>query len=300
MKRLKGKKPLVSVIMPVYNAGAYLREALQSVLDQTYKNIEVIAYNDGSTDNSLQTLLEFKLKEPRLRVYSHPKRLGTGETSNRAITKAKGELIARMDADDLIPEGRIQKQVKFLLDNPHIVVVGGQVELVSEDGSPIITKHFPQNHNEILNMSFISMPIQQGAMMINTSLLPRNFSWYNTKYNTSEDLDLFFRLFNYGQGANLKDVILFYRQHGKSITQAENPKEIFFNAYRVRQLAILKYNYKISLLARFTSAFQYSLIFLLPESFIYPIYYFWRGLKPSINPIAGLHPLFKHAFSYII
>jgi len=301
MKKTKTlKNPLVSIIMPVYNAGLFLWEALESVFNQTYENIEVIAVNDGSTDNSWEMLKEYAKREPRLHIFSHPKNQGVGYTANFALKKAKGKLVARMDADDIMPSQRIEKQVDFLSLNPQVVVVGGQVELVTEDKRPIVAKHFPLKHSQILNMAFVTMPIQQGSMMVKKSFLPKNFIWYKTKLQTSEDLDLFFRLFQYGDGANLPDILLFYRQHGNSLCQATNPRKIFLNAHKIRQEAFRKYNFNISRKTLLIAKLQYFLVKHIPESWIYPIYYLWRGmLTPFRFPEYGLTPLFRYVKSYI-
>lgn len=293
------RKPLVSVIMPVYNAGEYLVEALDSVFAQTYQNIEVIAINDGSTDKSLQILRKYAKNETRLKAITYKRNKGVGAAANKGVAAAKGDYIARMDADDIIPPDRIKKQVKYLLENPNVVVVGGQVELINEYKSPIVAKRFPYIHKDIVNLAFETMPIQQGAMMVNKKLLPAEFVWYRTKLETSEDLDFFFRIFKYGQGANVKDTVLFYRQHGKSITQAQNPKKIFFQACKVRLLAIFDYGIVPSPSTLLFSFLQFILVLVMPSFLIYPIYYIWRGMKPSKVPKKNYWPLLKHALTYL-
>lgn len=292
-------KPLVSVIMPVYNAGDYLVEALDSVFAQTYKNIEVIAINDGSTDNSLKILRKLAKTNSRLKIISYKKNKGVGSAANIGVAAAKGDFIARMDADDIIPADRIEKQLDYLLEHKNVVVVGGQVELVNEFKSPIVTKHFPNTHKEIVDLAFEAMPIQQGAMMVNKKLLPTGFLWYKTKLKTSEDLDFFIRIFRYGEGANLDRIVLYYRQHGKSLTQVENPKEIFFGVFKVRLMAIFEYGIMPSFPALVISLLQALLVFVLPSFLIYPIYYIWRGLKPLKLSQKGYMPLFKHALTYL-
>ena len=296
---MKNRKPLVSVIMPVYNAGEFLRQTLNSVFDQTYQNIEVIAIDDGSTDNSLKILKEYAKRDSRLKVLGNVKNLGVGQSANKALKKAKGNYIARLDADDLIPLDRIEKQVKFLMENSDIVVVGGQVELITEDGLPIVVKHFPETHSQIINFAFTAMPLQQGAMMVNKKLLPKDFIWYKEKLKTSEDLDFFFRAFKYGRGANLPEVVLYYRQHGKSITQVASAKKIFFHAYKIRKKALRYYSFQVSDATMFLMIAQYILVKLLPSSMVYPLYYLWRGLRSFRMPKYGYFPLLQHITNYL-
>ena len=292
--------PLVSVIMPVYNAGDFLWQALESIFCQSYKNIEVIAINDGSTDNSLDILQRFSKLEVRLKILNNEKNIGVSGVANIALKHAKGKFIARMDADDTILPDRIKKQVEFLLKHPDVVVVGGQVDLVSKSGTFIVHKNFPQHNDDIIKLAFTAMPIQQGAMMINRELLPENIIWYRYKYATSEDLDFFFRVFQFGKAANLPDTVLYYRQHGDSLTQVELPKEIFLQAYQIRKEAINKYKVNIDLYTRFLMLFQYILVLILPSSLIYPLYYIWRGLKPFRYPKVNILRFIEHTMSYIL
>jgi glycosyltransferase involved in cell wall biosynthesis len=286
--------------MPVYNAGEFLREAVNSVFDQSFHNFEIIAVDDGSTDNSYKILKELSKKDNRLKIYKNRKNLGVSKTANIAISKSIGQFLARLDADDYMPSDRLEKQVNFLRDNPFIVVVGGQVELVTKQGLPIVNKQFPLNHKEILKMAFEAMPIQQGAMMINKSKLPTNFKFYKDNLKTAEDLELLFRLFRYGQAANIPDTLLYYRQHGNSISQAECPKEIFKTTYKIRRRYYFQYMDKVGILPIVLSELEHLLVSVLPESLIYPIYYFWRGIKkPFQLKKYGLQPLIQHISTYL-
>lgn len=299
-KLIKENNPLVSIIMPVFNAGNFLWEALESVANQTYKDLEIICVNDGSTDESLAILKEFQKRDKRVKIFSFKKNSGVSSAANLAIKKARGKFLARVDADDLIPADRIEKQVKFLLENPQVIVVGGQVELITKNGERIVIKKFPKTHQEIINLSFVAMPIQQGAMMVNRSLLPKNFVWYKEKYKTSEDLDLFFRLFKYGKGANLPDILLYYRQHGNSISQVTNPKEIFLESFKIRTKFLKEYLNFISFKTWILMIFQNLLIRLLPKGFIYPLYYLWRGWGLfKLQGRQNIQPFFRFAFSFL-
>lgn len=297
------QQPLVSVIMPVYNAGEFLRPALDSVFGQTYKNIEVIVVNDGSTDGSLKILREYAKEESRFKIINIKKNQGPAEAANLGIKKAKGDFVARMDADDLMPKRRIEKQVKYLLRHPDVMVLGGQVELLTRDGQPIVLKKFPEKHEDILKMAFVTMPIQQGAMMVNKSLLPKRFVWYRKSFKTSEDLDFLFRAFQYGRGANLAGTVLYYRQHGESISQAEDPKKIFKKAFEVRKKALFKLGSVLNpqfLLIYIQLYLQLFLITIMPSRLVYPLYYLWRGMIKSPRSQYGFLPILRHAKAYLV
>lgn len=285
--------------MPVYNPGEFLTSSIESVLNQTYSNFEFIIVDDASTDGSWRTLTEYAKINRKIKLFRNKKNCGISVTAKKAISNASGDFIARMDSDDIMPFDRIEKQIQYLIKYPEVVVLGGQVELINKEGVFIASKHFPKNHKDIVNMAFIAMPIQQGAMMVKKKLLPKNFTWYRNCFNTSEDLDFLMRAFQYGKAANLESVCLYYRQHAQSLTQVENPKEIFYQAYKIRKLARKKYNLHPKLTTLFLLYIQYVLVVLLPTSFIYPLYYIWRGIRP-LKPVRNEYQtLLKHVLSYV-
>lgn len=284
MKR--NKKPLVSIVLPVYNAGDFLVEAMLSIINQTYKNWELICVNDASKDNSLAILQDFALRDSRIKVYSNKRNLGVALTSNFVISKAKGKYLARMDADDVMMPDRIEKQVEFLQKNPGVVIVGGQCQLIDKDGEIIGRKIFPTKNTDLYKMSFRSMPIQQPTMMINLNLLPKKFTWYNDKFKPADDLDLFFRLFNFGLFANLPDFVLKYRMHKSNISLV-NPKRTFFLTYEIRRRAVALYNYKPVFSSKLINYFQYLVVSVLPNFLIYPFFVFWRGIMPLKDILPG-------------
>jgi len=134
------KQPLVSVIMPVYNAGDFLRPAIKSILKQTYKNFELIIIDDASTDNSWAIIKDFKTKNPRKIITIKLKRnlnKGGDACANVGYRKAKGEFVARMDADDISDPKRLEKQVDYLLKNKDIFMVGTQAWVIDKKGEII-------------------------------------------------------------------------------------------------------------------------------------------------------------------
>lgn len=281
MKKLQGKnnQQLVSIVMPVYNAGEFLCASLDSILAQTYKNWELIAVDDGSTDNSLQILQDYSQKDQRIRVYSQVKNQGVSRTANFALKHIKGKFIARMDADDIMYPQRISKQVSFLKKHPAVVAVGGQCLLIDKKGEKIGRKTFPTNNESIYRMMYRAMPIQQPTLMVNKRLLPKNFIWYEKEYTTAEEVDLLFRLFQYGKIANLDDFVLKYRLHQNNVSLID-PKRTFFLTYQTRKEAVKKYCYQPTFEARLINFFQWLAITLLPAVAIYPLFALWRGVQP--------------------
>ena len=143
---------LVSVLIPTYNVEKYIEEAIQSIINQTYKNFEIIVVDDCSTDNTFSILEKIKIIEPRLRLFkndtnAYVKALNTG------IVYCKGEYIMRMDGDDLCDNMKIEKQLDFLLNNPEIDLVGCDIHSINEQGeilNTIETSHNVNCTNKIL------------------------------------------------------------------------------------------------------------------------------------------------------
>lgn len=273
------KRPLVSIIMPVYNAGSYLSLALNSVLNQTYENFEIIVIDDASTDNSFQILKGYKEKFPqKITLVRNKRNMGVAYSSNKAIDIAKGDFIARMDSDDLMFQDRLENQVNFLVNSPDHIFVGGQVVEISEGGEFLGERKYPLDNESIYKMFFIFMSVLQGASMINKKKLPKDFTWYRSDLRVAEDMDLFFRLFKYGKFANLQNLVLSYRRHPFSISR-RTPKETFALANKCRLNAVLSYGYKSTMTAWLMFVAQNLAVWLLPTDLIIPLYAKIRGIK---------------------
>lgn len=279
----KDSNPTVSVIMPVYNTEKYLREALDSVMYQSFKDFELICVDDNSSDNSYQILKEYKAKYPnKIRLFENKRNMGVGFSANYAISKARGVLVARMDSDDIMYSTRLEKEAKFLLEHPEVIMVGGQVVLIDEDGRRLGHKKFPLDHEHLYEMLFSVMPIQQGASMVNRALLPKDFKFYLGNSRVAEEVELYFKLLQYGDFANIKSNVLKYRQYISS-TSLSDTKKTFYETFKTRMKALKKYKYKPTLKGWIINLLQYLTISLLPERWIYPLFMFLRGIKPKKN-----------------
>src|SRR5690606_5259081 len=128
-------QPLVSIVLPVYNAEAYLYKALKSLLDQTYQHLEIWVVNDGSTDNSVAIAESFA--DERIKIVHNETNLGLVDTLNKGVGLATGEFIARMDADDICLPERIKTQVEFLQANPDVALIDSIMELMDEQGNSL-------------------------------------------------------------------------------------------------------------------------------------------------------------------
>lgn len=153
------KEELISVLIPTYNVEKYVAEAVGSILNQTYMNIEVIIVDDCSTDNTYSILSKIANSDNRIFLYKNNKNSKIVHSLNFALSKASGRYIARMDGDDICESDRLEKQMSFLKNNPDISLVGSAIKLVSEDGSLIKEETMPTEWDVITKCIKYSSPV---------------------------------------------------------------------------------------------------------------------------------------------
>jgi glycosyltransferase involved in cell wall biosynthesis len=209
----------ISVLLPVYNAESYLLAAMESVLKQTYRDFELLVLNDGSTDNSLAILKKFAAQDKRIRIISRENK-GLVETLNELVSEAKGEYLARMDADDICLPERFAKQIAFMNANPGHVVIGSWVETINAKGQPIGLIKSPVHHADIdqCNLRGLSSIWHPTAMIRKKAML--KIAGYKSRNKSAEDLDLWLRLAEIGKLANIPQVLLKYRLHENATSEA--------------------------------------------------------------------------------
>ncbi len=209
---MKYHENLVSILIPVCNAEAYLSDALESLLKQTHKAIEIIVIDDASRDNSFAILQGFKKKDRRLRVYRNKKRYGLAISYNRAMRRAKGAYIAFMNAKDVSSLHRIKRQVLFLLHNPKLAGVGTQFAEMDEKKKKADHSSLPTEHNDIYQ-SLISNPnLHYESVMLNRLLLPKDSIKFKSDVYPHLFTDVFLNLFKYGKFANINQPLYFLRK----------------------------------------------------------------------------------------
>lgn len=210
--------PCVSVLMPVYNAQRYVAEAIESILEQTFTDFEFLIVDDGSTDRSLKILQRYAARDTRIRLISRPN-TGCVRALNEMLALAQGELIARMDADDIAMPDRLIQQVEFLRQNPEIVCVGGAQDWIDESGRLLLHHPEAEQDTEIQHLALIGhTPINHpSALMRRLTVL--QVGGYDESMYPAEDLDLWLKLGELGKLANLKNTVIKYRQHNQSISE---------------------------------------------------------------------------------
>ncbi len=281
------KKPLVSVIMPVYNAGKFLKPAIDSILGQTFQDFELIVVDDASSDNSLSVLKQYKKRYPfKFKIIEMNRNLNCGgdRCANEGLKIAKGTYIARMDADDVAHKNRLEKQVEYLRNNKEVFLVGSNAYVIDRNGRKIGEKNEPSTHEEIYNSYFSFHPLIHPTCMMRRSFKSKKFK-YKLKYNANNDYLTFFTLLcNGAVFHNLPEKLLYYRIHGKNDTFI-HMKQKFLNTMRIRIKMIVKYGYRPGIKAVFLSLIQTTLFLFLPEKVLFTMYLTSRGIikKPSLR-----------------
>jgi hypothetical protein len=209
-------KPLVTVLMPVYNAEKFLAEAIESILAQTYRNFEFLIINDGSTDSSLSIIEKYSKQDKRIRVVSRANK-GLVRTLNEGLKLAKTAYLARMDADDVALKQRLEKQIKYLEANPDCVVVGASFESIREDGSSLGRHYCFINDATIRHALPLEGCIPHPTAMYRLQTV-LGIGGYDNNYFPAEDYDLWRRLAYAGRLQNLETPLLKYRLSGASIS----------------------------------------------------------------------------------
>lgn len=245
---------MISVIMSVYNAEQYLKEAVDSVLRQTYKNFEFIIVNDCSKDNSLAILKNYEKKHKNITLISNADNMGLTRNLNLALSIAKGEYIARMDADDISEPTRFEKQRLFLKTHKEVDIIGSFSKNINEFGVVLGTRTTPINHNDILNVLPKLCPMSHPTIMFRKSSLEK-LCFYNVKYTTSQDYDMWFRAASAGlRFHNLPEYLLQYRMDDKYVARKTfkfrwNDFKLRLEGYHTMKLPFYKYTYALIPLA---------------------------------------------------
>ncbi|WP_310556095.1 glycosyltransferase family 2 protein [Flavobacterium sp.] len=211
--------PEISVIMPVFNASKYLKEAIESILNQNLNNFEFIILNDNSTDNSLEIIKEFQLIDQRIILIDKKENCGPSKIRNEGIELAKAEFIAFMDADDVAISTRFEKQIAVLKNNDNIGLCGSWFKLFGDNIEDQIIKHY-EYHDELKVNFLLECYIGNPTVMLKKSLL-KDLRFKN-EFRVMGDYELWSRLIQSTEFYNIQEVLVNYRWHQSNITITTN------------------------------------------------------------------------------
>ena len=212
------KSPEISVIMPAYNAENYIKEAIDSILNQTFTNFELIILNDNSTDATKDIILKYVEKDSRIIFIDKKVNVGPANLRNEGFENAKGEFIALLDADDIALPERLEKQITFLRNNKNIGVCGSWFTSFGKNVRNKTIKH-PENHNQIKVNFLINCTIGNSTTFFRKDILGNNR--FDKEYVPCEDYHLWSRLITLTHFHNIQETLVKYRIHDANISQTK-------------------------------------------------------------------------------
>lgn len=224
--------PLVSVVMPVYNSALYVEEAIASMLNQTFNDFELLLFNDGSTDESIELIRGFT--DARIRLFDYAQNVGYVAHLNYALEAARGTYIARMDSDDVAHPDRLARQVALLEDHPEIGLCGTAYR---EFGGREHLVRVPETDSEIRRWLLRSSPFGHPTVLMRKAVIAQHQLRYDPAAMPAEDYRLWYEISRVTQLANLPEPLLAYRVHETQTSQVLAAKrQDSANETRRRQL----------------------------------------------------------------
>jgi glycosyltransferase involved in cell wall biosynthesis len=209
------KNPKVTVLMSVYNGEKYLNEAIDSILGQTFKDFEFLIINDGSTDKTAEILKSYN--DPRIKIINNEKNIGLTKSLNKGLKLARGEYIARQDADDISCDNRLERQIKFLDKNLDIAIVGTNYFRINEKGD-IIQKIKRQEKDKNIKKYLLSgNQLGHGTIMFRKSCFEK-VGFYREEFKFAQDYDLVLRFSEKYKLANIPETLYKWRINSNSVS----------------------------------------------------------------------------------
>lgn len=242
-KSLKNQNILISVILPVYNGEKYLVEAIESILTQTHENFEFIIINDGSTDNTLKIIEKYREKDNRIVLISRENK-GLARSLNEGINLSKGQYIARMDADDISIDIRLETQINFIRNNELDII--GSHYIVIDDNNVKERVVFMPIKEELISLQFLNtVPVAHPSVMFNKEFLLQHKLEYEDM--PAEDYHLWSHMYSLGASfSNCDDFLLLYRKNMNSFSSTKrielknDRKEIVNSFFQKNRQSILE------------------------------------------------------------
>lgn len=232
--------PKISVVMASHNGEKFIKEAIDSVLGQTYADFEFLIVDDGSTDLTAVVLSEYQERDQRIKIITNPQCLGLTKSLNIALRQAQGELIVRMDDDDVSLKNRLEKQFDFMEKNLDVALCGAMGIVINAIGEEIGQKDLALGYPEIRKRLLSNNQFIHSSLMIRKAILDKE-GFYNERFKKAQDYELVLRLARKYQVVNLQDRLIKWRKLATSISHKNKEQKKF--AIKARWLAITKYGY---------------------------------------------------------
>ncbi|MFT3867312.1 MAG: glycosyltransferase [Nibricoccus sp.] len=221
-----GHRPIVSVIMSVHNGEPYLREAIDSILAQSFTDFEFLIVNDCSSDNSQRIIISYG--DPRVRLVDNPTNIGLTKSLNKALALSRGHYVARMDADDRSHKERLAKQVEFLNENPRVAVVGTQIQPIDAEGKTI-RKGGSRKAVDPVALAWhwiFDNPLAHSTTLFRREIIWERMKGYDETFRTSQDFELWSRVAHLYEICNLDEVLVDFRLHANSVSRRYTTEDV--------------------------------------------------------------------------
>lgn len=237
--------PLISILLPVYNGGKDLHRAIKGILNQTFRDFEIIAINDGSKDESGEILESYSLRDARLKVFHQQNAGALGKTLNIAAGYATGKFLARHDADDVSHPSRMENQINYLKSHPAVGLCGTWTWYIDSKLGPLYSLEIPDNHKKLASYLHNGKnPLVHGSVMLRSELF-QQVNGYRGSY--AEDFDLWMRMSELTQLGMCKKVsYYFWRSTDGITTGAHSRQAALITLYKKLRAERLKFNKEIS------------------------------------------------------
>ena len=220
-------KPKISVIMSVYNGDKYIHKAIDSILNQTYKNFEFLIIDDYSNDSTIDIINTYN--DGRIKLISNQSNIGLTKSLNKGIELSNGEFIARQDADDISDITRFEKQIEYLIENEDIAILGTQAKTINEKGNltiPPMGWLRPVKEDEIKWFCMFNSPFIHSSVMMRKKIIWGEFKGYDPNHRTSQDYELWSRIVYKYKCENLNETLVSFRSHSNSVSSNYSIKNL--------------------------------------------------------------------------
>jgi len=230
------KQPLISVVLATYNREKCITKAIESVLNQTYKNLELLILDDSSNNKTAELILDFKKKDPRIVYIKNKIRLGFVKNLNKGIRLAKGLYIARLDDDDFwLKKEKLEKQVNFLENNPDYLLVGGGIVRKNEKGQEVSERLNPETDQEIRKAMLLSCPFTHGTTVFRKKAWQIAGGYYEEVPDSSEDWELWLKFGKMGKLYNFPEYFLCYSEGQENRSNFNRRENLRFNIELIKK-----------------------------------------------------------------
>jgi glycosyltransferase involved in cell wall biosynthesis len=269
--------PKVSVVLPAFNSGRFIGQSVESILNQTFTDFELIIVDDFSQDNTWTLIQEYAKRDSRIIAVRNDKNINLSMTLNKGIAIARGIYIARMDHDDISLPNRLEKQVNFLDDNLKVGIVGSNIEIMDEIGTNIGFRKYNLTDQAIRKKIFLYSPFCHPATVIRKTILNLAGN-YKCEFNPAEDYELYFRIGMLAEFANLDEFLLRYRVVKVTSMTTGGTRRMEKKTIEVRYKYANLSPYRMNTTAYAYNVFHYLSLFLIPARLKIWVFFKLRNL----------------------